>query len=177
MIKYAGIEGGAELAAVLRALPDALAKNALNATARAGATTLQRTAYTYLAMAMKSRSPRDDDVIIKKRRGKKGEDVQAEYGVGPPTRKPWLRWLHDGTKPHVIERRRAKVLAGTDTVYGQVVNHPGQPGIPWLRQAQFTSMEDVMKAMAAKIRPALAKQTARLVSQKYRGQQLRRIFR
>ena len=176
MRMHAEITGGREMAAVLRALPDALAKNALNATARAGALQLQRTAYAYLALAMKSRSPREDDVIIKKRRGTKGEDVQAVYDVGPSTRKPWLRWLHDGTKPHVIERRRAKVLAGTDKVYGQVVSHPGQAGIPWLKQAQFVSKDAVMKAMAEKMRPALAKQVKRLVSQKYRGQQLRRIF-
>lgn len=176
MIKHAEITGGRELAAVIRGLPDALARNALNATARAGAITLQRRAYAYLSMAMKSRSAREDDVIIKKSRATKSEAVQAEYKVGPPVRKPWLRWLHDGTKPHAIERRKAKVLAGSDKVFGQVVNHPGQPGIPWLKQAQFTSLEDVMKAMADKVRPALAKQCKRLVSQKYRGQQFRRIF-
>lgn len=208
------------MASVLRALPDALARNALNATARAGALKLQSVAYAYLSLAMKSRSAREDDVVIKKSRAKKGEAVQAEYLVGPNRRKPWLRWLHDGTKPHNISavvrhgtrrgavdteiapvwlengeamtlRRRgrkvravamraASVLILADKAagkfFGTSVRHPGQPPQPWLKQAQFVSLEAVMKAMADKIRPALAKQTKRLVSEKYRGQQLRRIF-
>jgi hypothetical protein len=68
------------------------------------------------------------------------------------------------------------VLSDGDSVFGRIVNHPGQPPQPWLLQAQFKSAEAVYRAMAEKIRPALAKQAKRLVSTKYRNAQLRRIF-
>ena len=99
-LKFSRMEGGAEMAAVLRELPAQLQKNALRSTARAGALELQRVSYAYLSLAMK-RSAREEDVIIKQRRSEKGE-VAAEYVVGPPRRKPWLRWLHNGTRPHTI---------------------------------------------------------------------------
>jgi hypothetical protein len=176
MIKFAQIEGGAELAAVLRGLPDALARNGLRASALAGAKALQNRAYVTLSSAVKSGGPRHaDDVIIKQRRSPKGE-VQAVFDVGPPTRKPWLRWLHDGTKPHTIEVRKAKVLSDGDKLFGRIIHHPGQPPQPWLLQAQFTSAEAVYRAMADKLRPALSKQVKRLVSNKYRSKQLKRIF-
>lgn len=176
MIKFAQIQGGEELAAVMRALPDALARNGLRASGLAGAKTLQDHAYVSLTSAVKSGGPRRaDDVIIKQQRSAKGV-MEVAFKVGPPTRKPWLRWLHDGTKPHRIEIRRARVLSDGDKFFGRVVDHPGQPPLPWLLQAQFTSAEAVYRAMAEKLRPALSKQVKRLVSTKYRNKQLRRIF-
>jgi hypothetical protein len=221
MIKYAAIEGGEELAAVLRALPDALAKNALRSAGLAGAKVLQDAAYVALSSAVKGGGPRQaDDVIIKQRRGKKGDAVQAEYAVGPPISNPSLRWLHDGTKAHTISAvmrhgtrrgardtqiarvwlengqamtlrrsgrkvratamRAASVLVLADKVagkfFGTTVRHPGQPPRPWLLQAQFTSRDQVFRAMADAIRKGLSRQVKRLVSAKYRGKQLRRIF-
>jgi hypothetical protein len=172
------IEGAKEMAAVLKRLPDDLAKNALSATARAGAQELQRTAYAYVSMNM-NRSAREDDVVIQKRRGKKGDRVEAVYDVGPPRRKPELRWLHDGTKPHEVRISVSTVLASLrlDRVFGRVVQHPGQISRPWLRQAQFVSQDSVLKAMAVKMREALPKQVKKLASSAYRGKQLGRLFR
>lgn len=187
------IEGAREMSAVLRSLPDALARNALAATARAGATALQGSAFAYLSMAM-NRSAREDDVVIRQRRGDKGDRVQSVYDVGPPRRKPWLRWLHDGTAPHLISAvtkfgtrrgirdtaygsRDGSALASRDAIFGRTVQHPGQQSQPWLQQAVFASRDAVMRTMAEKLRPALAKQVRRLVSEKFRGQQLRRFFR
>lgn len=195
MIKYAQIQGGEELAAVLRALPDALAKNGLRATSLAGAKALQDQAYIELASTVRSGGPRAvDDVLIKQRRSPRGE-MQSIHDVGPPSGKPWLRWLHDGTRAHKISARvkygtrrgvldvaygarNTKVLASQalDKFFGIEVSHPGQPPRPWLLQAQFKSRDAVYRAMANKIRPALAKQAKRLVSTKYRNKQLRRIF-
>jgi hypothetical protein len=170
------IEGAQQMSRVLKRLPDELAKNALSATARAGAQELQRTSYAYLSMAM-NRSAREDDVIIMKRRGKKGDRVEAVYDVGPPRRKPWLRWLHDGTQPHEVRTTRVLASLRLDKVFGRVVEHPGQPSRPWLKQAQFVSQDSVLKAMADKLRASLPKQVEKLVSSAYRGRQLGRLFR
>lgn len=102
MIKFAEIQGGDELAAVLRGLPDALAKNALRAAGMAGAKALQDAAYITLSSAAKGGGPREsNDVIIRQGRSQKGA-MEVLFRVGPPAKKPWLRWLHDGTKPHNI---------------------------------------------------------------------------
>lgn len=178
MTKLAEVQGWRELQSVLKELPRALAQNALNATARAGALSLQSTAQTYLSVAM-NRAAREGDVVIKKSRGTKGEDVQATYLVGPNKRKPQLRWLHDGTKAHLIEPRSKKVLFSRrlGRFFGREVSHPGQKSRPWLKQAQFAGAERVIKAMAEKMATALPKQVDRLVTDKYRDQVLRKWLR
>lgn len=177
MIKLAEMQGWREMQAVLNELPRALAQNALNATARAGAVRLHEIAEIYLGAAMKL-PVREGDVIIKKSRGTKGEDVQSTYLVGPTRRKPWLRWLHDGTKPHTIESRgRVLFSRALGAFFGRTVKHPGQKSRPWLKQANFAGAGRVMKAMAEKMAEALPKQVGRLVSQKYRDQQLRKFLR
>lgn len=178
MIKLAEVQGWQELRAVLQELPRALAQNALNATARAGAVELQKASMAYLSVAM-NRSAREGDVVMKKSRGTKGEDVQATYLVGPSRRKPWLRWLHDGTKPHQIEVRRSRVLFSRrlGVFFGRAIQHPGEKARPWLKQAQFASSARVLKAMAEKMAEAMPKQVDRLVSQKYRDQVLRKFLK
>lgn len=176
MIKSIKIMGGEDLSNVLNGLPDALAKNALRSAALAGARELQSAAYTHLSMVVKSGGPRRaDDVIIRSRRSPKGE-VEARYDVGPPTRKPWLRWLHDGTKPHLITARRSTALSNQLDYFGVAVRHPGQVSEPWLSAAHFSSADAVLKAMANSISKALSRQVKKLVSTKYRNKQLRRIF-
>jgi len=178
VIELARMDGWRELQGVLKDLPRALAQNALNATARAGAIELQKSAMAQLSLAM-SRSAREGDVVIKKSRGVKGEDVQATYLVGPPKRLPWLRWLHDGTKPHPIELRRAKALYSrrAGKFFGTFIQHPGQRARPWLKQAQFLSGDTVIRAMAEKMAQALPKQVDRLVTDKYRDQTLKKWLR
>jgi hypothetical protein len=179
MAAEARIEGVDQLCAVLRELPDRLARNALLSTARAGAMTLQKSCYAYLALAMRDRSPREDDVIIRQRRPKKGDAVQAEFGVGPPRGKPWLRWLNDGTAPHDITIRRRRVLFSErlKRFFGLTIHHPGQPPRKWMEAAVFASSEKVYAAMAVTLRKALPKQVQKLVSEKYRGAQVRGILR
>lgn len=173
MAKVSAFEGVPEMLAVLKELPEALQKNALSTIARAGAVALQKEAKTQLGMSM-SRSVSPDDVIIKKRRSPKGE-VRAEWVVGPPTRKPQLRWLHDGTKPHAIEVRNAEALASGDQLFGEIVQHPGQPPRPWLQRAYFVSTDACIKAMAQACAKALVKQARNLVSKKYRGRVTRNL--
>lgn len=179
MAAEARIEGANQLCAVLRELPERLARNALLSTARAGATTLQSSCYAYLALAMRDRSPREDDVIIRQRRAPKGAEVQAEFGVGPPRGKPWLRWLNDGTAPHEITvRRRSALFSGRlKQFFGITIEHPGQPPLKWMEAAVFASSEKVYTAMAEALRKALPKQVKKLVSEKYRGAQISGILR
>lgn len=189
------IVGAQELQRVLKRLPDDLQQRVLGSATRAGAIELQRHAYARLALALGSRSPREDDVIIKQRRNRTGKPL-AMYDVGPPKRKPQLRWLHTGTAAHKISAvtkygtrrgvrdvaygtRNTKVLASRrlGKFFGREVNHPGQQGQPWLETAVFSSRDSVMSAMAGAMRKALPRVTKALVSQQYRGKQLRRFLR
>jgi hypothetical protein len=50
----------------------------------------------------------------------------------------YARWVHDGTRPHVIVPRRARVLrfeVGGRTVFARRVNHPGYRGNPFLQSS------------------------------------------
>lgn len=50
----------------------------------------------------------------------------------------YASYVHDGTQPHVIRPRNARVLAwGGDppTVFARVVHHPGTAPRPWLANA------------------------------------------
>lgn len=175
MFKSIVLTGDEELAAVLHELPDALAKNALRSCARAGAKVLQDEAYVQLSMVVGLGGPRlADDVVIKQRRIPK-EPIRVQFDVGPPRRKPWLRWLHNGTKPHLIATRKGWLTDKT-SIFGRVVQHPGQPPEPWLTNAQFVSRDPVLKAMAEALVPALSRQARKLRSAKYASKQLKRIF-
>lgn len=51
---------------------------------------------------------------------------------------PRALMYHEGTRPHVILPRNAKVLAfdvGGTTVFAAKVNHPGTPATKWLARA------------------------------------------
>lgn len=192
------VDGARELNAVLRALPVQLAKNALSASTRAGAIVLQREAYLQLALAMESRAPRPEDVLVKQRRTPR-DQVASTYEIGPPRDEPQLRWLHDGTRPHDVSatenvrlgggpkraaqtvrrasRTDAQALRTAAGDFYDIVEHPGQPPRPWLRRAYLRSNRAALRRMAVKLSQAIAKQARRLVSEKYRGQQLARIRR
>lgn len=50
----------------------------------------------------------------------------------------YAAFVNDGTKPHIIRPRRAKVLrfnVGGQTVFARVVNHPGTKARPFLDRA------------------------------------------
>lgn len=54
-------------------------------------------------------------------------EVLANYAV----------YVHEGTSPHIIRTRSAKVLASkkTNQVFGKVVHHPGTKARPFLQDA------------------------------------------
>lgn len=186
--------GGREMARVMRELPRQLQVNALSAAARAGAVELRRVAYAHLAVAMASRSPVEEDVVVRRRRGDRDGAPRATVDVGPPAKRPWLRWLHDGTRPHFISavtkygRRRGRlnvaygaregsILTDRNTIFGVDVDHPGQPSRPWLRTAAFAAQAGVLRAMGQSMARAVPRQVKRLVSKHYRNQQVRKFLR
>lgn len=177
-----GVDGAKELNAVLKALPADLAKNSLGTAVRAGAKVIQARAYTQLALAMDSRTVRKGDVIIVKRRTPK-DHVQAVVEVGPPARAYTLRFLHDGTQPHLIDSFDNRSIdslgpiAGKGPLFTEQVNHPGQQPEPWLRKAYFKSKDDAFKALAENLAKSLPRQVKKLVSSKYRGRMLKKIRR
>ena len=168
-----GVLGLEQLLGVLRELPGNLQKNALTSIARAGAVQLKKDAMVQLGLVL-NRTVRDDDIIVKQRRRQPGE-VRAEYNVGPPTRKPQLRWLHNGTDPHRINTTHAGVLASSDQVFGDNVVHPGQVPQPWLERAYFLSRDRQVKAMAKTATKAIARQARILNTKKYRNARIKNI--
>lgn len=52
---------------------------------------------------------------------------------------PYAKYVHDGTKPHIIEPKRASVLRWMDdngeVHFAKRVKHPGYVGDPWFERA------------------------------------------
>lgn len=50
-------------------------------------------------------------------------------------RAKYARFVHDGTKPHIIKAHPGGLLASEGHVFGTVVHHPGYRGNPFLTNA------------------------------------------
>lgn len=57
----------------------------------------------------------------------------------------YATYVHDGTRPHIIEVRNKKVLANSRTgqVFGRKVNHPGTRANPFLQRAVDQAKPDI----------------------------------
>jgi hypothetical protein len=65
-------------------------------------------------------------------------DIRGRYSVGYNVEAdaPYARYVHDGTRPHVIEGNPLLVFQiGGATVFTRRVNHPGTKGNPFLVRA------------------------------------------
>ena len=73
-----------------------------------------------------------DDIRVWHSRGGK----KAAY-IGNTLAAPYAKFVHYGTKPHVIKAKDKKVLANVklDKVYGKRVFHPGTKANPYLLNA------------------------------------------
>ena len=175
--KKSQILGAKELNAVLKALPDDLAKNTLSSVVLAGAKVVQKSGWAYLSINM-PRTARLDDVIIRRRRTT-GRLAVAD--VGPPRNRPDLRWLHFGTKEHAVTAINAggpsEVLAARGEVFGAAVRHPGTRATFWLLRAFTAAKTRAIKAMAENMKKSLPRQVAKLHSKKYRNAKLKGIIR
>lgn len=62
-------------------------------------------------------------------------EVNASYAVP----------VHEGTRPHTIVAKKARVLANkrTGQMFGKVVNHPGTKAQPFLREAVEQNEEKI----------------------------------
>lgn len=55
--------------------------------------------------------------------------------VGNTKLAPYARFVHEGTKPHIIKAKNKKVLASKGKIFGKKVNHPGTKANPYLKNA------------------------------------------
>ena len=71
-------------------------------------------------------------------------DAQGRFSVGGRARiasyevsanTPYAGYVHNGTRPHIIRVRNARVLTDGVNFFGQVVRHPGTRPQPFLTQA------------------------------------------
>lgn len=64
---------------------------------------------------------------------------------------PYAIYVHEGTRPHVIQAIRAKVLANrrTGQIFGTRVNHPGTRPNPFLQRAADQSESEIIQEFEA----------------------------
>ena len=62
-----------------------------------------------------------------------GRKAITSYEVSANT--PYAGYVHNGTRPHIIRVRNAKVLTDGVNFFGTVVRHPGTKPQPFLTQA------------------------------------------
>lgn len=55
--------------------------------------------------------------------------------VGNTKLAPYAKFVHFGTKPHIIKAKNKKVLATKGKIFGKKVNHPGTKANPYLENA------------------------------------------
>ena len=65
--------------------------------------------------------------------------IQSGFEIGHDERiAPYAKFVHWGTKPHVIKPKDKKALrwaVGDKFAFAKSVNHPGYVGHPWLKKA------------------------------------------
>ncbi len=61
---------------------------------------------------------------------------QTSVTIGNSKLAPYAKFVHFGTKPHMIKVKKAKALANKNgKVFGKKVNHPGTKANPYLKNA------------------------------------------
>lgn len=57
--------------------------------------------------------------------------------IGNTQKAPYAKFVHDGTRPHIIKAKNKKVLANkrAGVVFGKKVKHPGNKANPYLMNA------------------------------------------
>jgi hypothetical protein len=81
--------------------------------------------------------------------------ISDGYEIGHDERMaPYAKFVHWGTKPHVIKPKDKKALrfvAGGKFVFAKSVNHPGYVGHPWLKTAVEQVAPEKFKQNLSKI--------------------------
>lgn len=144
------ITGLRELNKALTKLPERIERNIMSSAVRAGANEIKKAAVTNLG-------GKKSDIVVKKSRAPKGT---TQYKIGINADKWYLQFKEFGTKPHVIKSK--KLMSDGSTVFGRVVDHPGQAAKPFLRPAFDENTRKAINAMAKKIKQRLEKEAAKL---------------
>ncbi|MDX3237209.1 hypothetical protein PV392_16325 [Streptomyces sp. ME03-5709C] len=94
---------------------------------------------------LRQRTRRVASIAEREAPGSMGDDVSWRIEAGPrglqgvvTCSHPAVRFVLDGTRPHLIRPRRAKALrfeVGGRTVYAKLVRHPGTRANNFLRRA------------------------------------------
>lgn len=79
-------------------------------------------------------------------------------------------WIEEGTKPHTITAKNARVMRYSENIYGQRVNHPGQPGTHVLRNAVYQNI-DAIRAAQEEYLKELNKELAAAGAKIYNGEE------
>lgn len=67
-----------------------------------------------------------------------GDKIQRlQISIGNTKLAPYAKFVHEGTKPHIIKAKKMKALANkkSSQVFGKKVNHPGTKANPYLHKA------------------------------------------
>ena len=143
------VTGLKELNKRLTKLPERIEHNIMSAAVRAGANEVKKAAVANLG-------GKKTDIVVKKSRAPKGT---TKYKVGINAKKFYLYFKEFGTKPHVIKSK--KLMSNGETVFGRVVDHPGQSAKPFMRPAFDENIPQAIAAMAKKIKQRLEKEAAK----------------
>lgn len=94
---------------------------------------------------LRRRTARVADIARREAPGRMGDFVDWKIEPGPRGLQgvivcdhPAVRFVIEGTRPHIIRPRRAQALrfdAGGQTVFAAVVHHPGTRANPFLQRA------------------------------------------
>lgn len=143
------LKGFDAIAKVMAELPDKIERNLLRGTLRAGAKPVAEQA----KLNIRKRSGEAAD-SIRIGTSSRGGIVKAVIKAG--SRRAWyIRFIHDGTKPHLIKPRNRKSLfiAG---LLREVIEHPGAKANPFLLNAMDQRSGEALAAMATYARNRLA---------------------
>lgn len=81
----------------------------------------------------------------------------ARYTVGHSNALPYVKSVHDGSKPHIIRPRVKKALWWDGAAHPvALVNHPGYKGNPYLTNALDAQQEAINRAFVAGLRGLIA---------------------
>lgn len=83
---------------------------------------------------------------------------RARMTVSISANTPYARSVHEGSKPHDIVPRKAKVLAfmsNGEMVFRKRVRHPGTKGNPWMSRTVKMKLDTVGKYVTRQVTKAL----------------------
>jgi len=146
------IIGMGDLKKKLAALPSRIEKNILRSMVRAGAQVVRKAAAA-------NANEMDKFIVIKASRRKSRGKIVME--VGPSKAKWYLKFKETGTKPHVIETGKKKVLSNGEVIFGVKVQHPGQAANPFMRPALDQNVPKIIEAMRKQGEKRVEKEAAK----------------